>query len=171
MSNRLFFCPQNNYQIKYQMAKSPLNRFWVGIWQTFLWFTLGHPEDLGYFKKNNQHHQIFFFFFFSWKAACMGQEKQSWVYVFRPILMWDKDGSTIHTVLYGSTTCFSNGRQRQLWSKWTQYVIFAEDRSLEQQLSCSAGRNQTIVQITKSNMRLIDSDENIKTMRFPAASS
>lgn len=57
---RQIFHPQNNHQIKYQMAKSTLSRFWNGIWQTSLWFNLGHPEVLGYSKKNNQHYQVFF---------------------------------------------------------------------------------------------------------------
>lgn len=71
------FWPQNSYQIKYQMAKSTLNRFWEGIWQTFLWFTLGHPEVLGYSKKNNQQDQIFFFF-----LSVRGQS--SWVKISSP---------------------------------------------------------------------------------------
>ena len=50
--------PQDNHQIKYPVANSTPSRFWEGVWQTSLWFILGHTEVLGYSKKNIRHQYI-----------------------------------------------------------------------------------------------------------------
>lgn len=55
-------------------------------------------------------------------------------------------GLIISPVLCGTTTDFSKVKQRQFWNRWSKYVNFADGSSLGQQLSCSAGRNKTIIQ-------------------------